>query len=420
MKLAILLSLGLLVASTQAPPSAPPPSAPPPSAPPQTPPLAGQQESDPQLARIRSKMADNLRRLPNYTCLMTIERSFRPPGRVRDVVHQDTIRLEVAEVGDHELFGWPGSALTDPHMENFVPQGLIANGDFAGLANVLFRTHDPIFRPAGKKKIDSRETIGYTYEVPRGISHYELRDEERSVIVPYHGFVWVDPQSLDVARVELHLDGIPDSFGVHSSVTTIDYQKSRIGAGDFLLPARVQRVVQLWSLNGMRENVTTFSHCRQYETESAIRFDEPAASDTAPAAAATAPTEIPLPAGVRLPLKIETATDAKKAATGDPLVARLMEDVHVGTLVFPAGSEVRGRIHSLRWNERGPGLAELEFTELRTPKGVATFQGFVEGIEKHKGFSLGSLYKPNALQVDSRSFNLAGVTLSYRTIVKDK
>ncbi len=229
-----------------------------------------------QLARIRAKMGDNLRRLPNYTCLMTVERSGRPAGRAsRDLTHEDTIRLEVAEVGGKELFGWPGTTLVNRRIEDFVPSGMFANGDFAGLANIVFRTHDPTFRPAGKRKIDGRQAVGYSYQVARDVSHYQLSGNGRSAIVPYHGVLWADVQSLEILRLELQLDGIPDSFAVRSSDTTIDYQKSRIGGSDFLLPFRVQRVLQLSALNGMRENISTFTNCRQYEAQSAIRFDKP-------------------------------------------------------------------------------------------------------------------------------------------------
>ena len=42
-------------------------------------------------------MAANLKHLPNYTCLMTIDRSSQPMRR--PMVHDDTLHLEVAEVG---------------------------------------------------------------------------------------------------------------------------------------------------------------------------------------------------------------------------------------------------------------------------------------------------------------------------------
>src|SRR5215469_12007656 len=60
------------------------------------------------LARIKAKAADNLRRLPNYTCTQTIERSRRP-ARARRFEPVDMLRLEVALVAGKELFSWPGA-----------------------------------------------------------------------------------------------------------------------------------------------------------------------------------------------------------------------------------------------------------------------------------------------------------------------
>jgi hypothetical protein len=53
-------------------------------------------------------MADNLARLPNYTCVQTIERSHRA-ARKKIFERQDLMRLEVALVGGQERFAWPGA-----------------------------------------------------------------------------------------------------------------------------------------------------------------------------------------------------------------------------------------------------------------------------------------------------------------------
>ena len=74
--------------------------------------LAADDAASIRIARIRSQMARNLERLPNYTCTQTIERSIRP-ARTRRFQLIDTIRLEVALVNGRELFAWPGSGKFD-------------------------------------------------------------------------------------------------------------------------------------------------------------------------------------------------------------------------------------------------------------------------------------------------------------------
>src|SRR5207237_772673 len=57
---------------------------------------------------IKARAAENLQRLPNYTCTETIERTRRLHGS-RKFQPLDILRLEVALVEGKELFSWPGA-----------------------------------------------------------------------------------------------------------------------------------------------------------------------------------------------------------------------------------------------------------------------------------------------------------------------
>src|SRR4051812_40301822 len=119
--------------------------------------------ADIRLQRTRAVMSHHLANLPNYTCLLTIERSYKAPVRnmrtIETFTHDDTIHLEVAEVGSEELFGWPGGKLGEAKMEEMISRGLFATGDFSTIANVLFRTADPAFEDLGDKKLQGRPAI---------------------------------------------------------------------------------------------------------------------------------------------------------------------------------------------------------------------------------------------------------------------
>jgi hypothetical protein len=137
--------------------------------------------------------------------------------------------------------------------------------------------------------------------------------------------------------------------------TSLEYQHIRIGDGDFLLPRQSElRIVQTDARETM--NVTTFSSCREYHTESTIRFDEEAAAgsaDTAPAP----PTRRPLPEGLSLSLALTARIDTTTAAAGDVVSARVTHAVHdpksKATLI-PAGAVARGRIARMRHRVGGP------------------------------------------------------------------
>jgi len=74
------------------------------------------------------------------------------------------------------------------------------------------------------------------------------------------------------------------------------------------------------------------------------------------------PNPITVPAGATLPLVLETAISSDTSRSGDVIVARLAEDIRVGEkVVFPAGSEVRGRVTAAVPSGRVKTRARLAF-----------------------------------------------------------
>jgi hypothetical protein len=74
------------------------------------------------------------------------------------------------------------------------------------------------------------------------------------------------------------------------------------------------------------------------------------------------PDTVTVPAGVALPLVLETAMSSRTSRSGDRVVARLAEDVNVGDkVVVPAGSEVRGRVTAVVPSGRVKTRARLAF-----------------------------------------------------------
>ena len=90
------------------------------------------------LGRTRYHMVETLRRIPNYTCLETIERSVRAP-KSRRATLVDALRLEVAVVDGKELFSWPGERqFKERDLRELAPGGAIGNGNFALHAKSVF------------------------------------------------------------------------------------------------------------------------------------------------------------------------------------------------------------------------------------------------------------------------------------------
>jgi len=293
------------------------------------------------LARIKGRMEDNLRRQPNYTCMETIERSVRrtPSRRYRLV---DTVRLEVAVVEGKEMFSWPGAGeFKDQDIRELVPTGAIGTGSFTLHARSVFLSRVPTYTYVGEEQLGDRRCVRYDYEVPLLWSGYRLRMNQDEARVGYHGSFWVDADSLDLVRLDVHADDIPARLRLSAVDLTIEYRRMKIGRSEFLLP--FSAVTTLVHTRGdTSRNVTRFSDCRQYGTESFLSFDEP---PPAPASAPPPPVEVTLPAGLEFDLELRTPITSGRSAVGDELTALVPANVRRNKrVVIPKGAVVSGRL----------------------------------------------------------------------------
>ena len=88
----------------------------------------------------------------------------------------------------------------------------------------------------------------------------------------------------------------------------------------------------------------------------------PSAAPTTPAAAAAASESATstLPAGATISAELTKSVDAKKAKVGDPVMAKVTEDVKSGsTTVIPKGSKITGQVTSAQPHEKGGAASTL-------------------------------------------------------------
>lgn len=316
------------------------------------------------LGTVRQRMAQNLAHLPNYTCLQTIERTQRrAPSRRFTLL--DTVRLEVALVNGKELFSWPGEKkFEDKEISEIVSGGAIGNGNFALHAKSVFLSNAPRFTFAGPRTRNNRETLRWDFDVPRLRSGYTLRVGPNEAIVGYHGSFWVDPQTLDLIRLEVEAEQIPPQLHLARASDSVDYMRADIGGSVFLLPQSAELVMTDDSDSDNR-NRTTFSSCRQYTGESTLLFTDPAAG----AAPKAEPQWIELPAGLQVELVLETPVTLASSAVGDPITAVLERPIKKGGVVLvPKGALIHGRITLLRAQTVGQGgyAVGLRFLEIES------------------------------------------------------
>src|SRR5439155_2826720 len=124
---------------------------------------------------IRQKVRQNLTRLPDYTCRLTIQRSTGREG-VRRQQPVDTVRIEVGYVDGKELYAWPGQKFESVKLEDMMPAGgTVGTGDFALHVKAIFLTDAAMFTYTGRSRQEGRDAIEFQYRVPRARSRYMLR-----------------------------------------------------------------------------------------------------------------------------------------------------------------------------------------------------------------------------------------------------
>lgn len=292
------------------------------------------------LGRIQNVVSETLARLPDFTCVETIERSQRAPGS-RRYQFLDNIRLEVALVEGKELYAWPGAPrFEERDLRDMVGGGAIGTGDFALHAKSIYLGGAAQFDYQGVEEIGPRKAHKFHYRVPLASSRYLVRIEKAEGPVGYQGSVWNDAATLEMVRIEINIDEVPPYLPLKAGRKTIDYARVGIGGAPYVLPASVEMV--LVGLNGGESrNRAVFSGCRQYTGESRLLAGEPP-----PDAAPPAPPVIwSLPQDLDVHMRLAQTLDLAHAAMGDPVVFEVTKDAaRAGSLWLPRGARVTLRL----------------------------------------------------------------------------
>lgn len=294
------------------------------------------------LVRIRGAIAKHLAELPNYTCHQLIERSVRP-AESRRYEPLDTVRLDVAYVGGRELFGWPGAGkFEEKGIDELIGgRAAIGNGFFAGHLRALFMTGAATFTYSGESERNGRKCLRYAYRVPRAKSEFVFRDASKAAIVGYGGSFLVDPETLDLLRLEIQVDEVPPGLVTKAANDALEYGRVRIGDRDFLLPESAEMILVDVKGNENR-NITRLSGCRQYMGESVLKFED------APAAETSAPVKESVAVALPPWLQIETVLGTRlegAIAIGDAVSATVAREVKKdGKVLVPKGAAISGHV----------------------------------------------------------------------------
>jgi hypothetical protein len=350
--------------------------------------LLAQSPEAQKLTRIRLAAQRNLTRLPNFTCLETIERSRRRlPARKHDLI--DIARVEVALVQGKELFAWPGSGkFDDRELRDMIPGGATGNGSFALHARAIFLGRHTTFDDLGDSTLDGKPVHRYSYNVPQPFSGFTIRNGDRQAVVGYKGEFFIDKSNLDLLKLVVLATELPVELEISDHAETLTYQRVTIGDSDYLLPQGSD--MMLTGEGVENRNRTTFSGCKQYGVASTISFDAPeeGSPEAVALAAKIAEPRPPIDGGLEVEIDLPSM-QLGKTAVGDPIVAKVARDAKKDKqVVIPKGSSLKGRVIYLeRFGETRVGsqyvdrlYLALDFEEVVAKDWKAPLAGTVKGL----------------------------------------
>ncbi|HUI56635.1 MAG TPA: hypothetical protein VLY04_16780 [Bryobacteraceae bacterium] len=227
-----------------------------------------------QLSRIKHQAKDNFQQIPNYVCRETVAR-YKKGLKDRFFVREDTLQFDVATVDKQEMIALPGaSRFEDVNLSNLAPIGLIGTGAFSSLAENIFVNDVARITPHPGENALLPVPARYDFEIPAFLGGWLVTSPHGKANVGASGSFWADEQSLDLMRIEVHATGLPMVLGLSRVDETIVYSRLRIASSSVVLPQSAE-MVATDLVGAVRRNGIEFSACREYTSESTIRFGEP-------------------------------------------------------------------------------------------------------------------------------------------------
>jgi len=345
------------------------------------------QEAEPEglLANAKARAAENLARIPDFTCGLTVDRSQRAAPKAA-WMRADTLRLEVTLIGNQERYAWPGnSAFEDRHLAELVKRGTVGTGSFAVHArNVLVAAGAEFIWSGPAELQNGSKALRYDYEVPAAQSRYRIRNGTEEAVVGFRGAIWLDPENLDLVKLMVHADEIPPALGIVSVTETVEYARVKLSTGVFWMP-RASELLTETSHGDASRNMTVYTDCRQYSAESKISFT---ATDETSVTASVAAAPIQVPSRAILELSLDADIDLAKAAAGEPVLATVAKDLKdAEKILIPEGTRVRGRIVRIdRESQPSPlYIVGLEMHTLEFAEGPRVLRATLEDVSGGPG-----------------------------------
>ena len=343
------------------------------------------------LIQLRDRVAALGGRIPNHTCVETIQRdvfalaagpALKSCGALLDAARQrpagaslkrqstDWLRLDVAySYAGREIYSWAGAGkFEEGEVDELVPEGAMGTGPFTTMLLSAFQNQSTKYVFDGETSLDGRRLFEYGFAVSREQSRYKVKAHKEWVVTGYTGSLLLDPKTAELVRLTVRTEELPAETGACETTTWLDYGMVELSGNGYMLP-KVARQRFIGREGGEAENTMTFSACRDFQAESKVNFDD--AAQTGRRQPTASPASFDLPPSLPVSVELLTAVHFGAAAAGDRIQGRLAApilDEH-GKILFPKGTPLQGRLMRVE-TRYAPGAARTVVLRWETMNAV--------------------------------------------------
>jgi hypothetical protein len=235
-------------------------------------PIPAAAEQQAMLARITKGALRYQGEVPDFLCTEFIGRSeanSKTPERWKQL---DTLEEELSFVGGreaHTLLKINGKSTRTSHeeLEGMRSDGLL---QFVMVPGWIFGPQAQTrFDWSRWETRDGRSVAVFAFRVPPSIATHPLVNQSETFLVGYHGLIYADPASGDMARLEAQMDA-PKDFPFQEDAFEIDYGQVDIAGQPFLLP--VKSVGWVREGKTLTRNEIEFGEYRKYRADATVTF----------------------------------------------------------------------------------------------------------------------------------------------------
>ncbi len=251
-------------------PAAPPPQAAP--APPPPPPPPDSVEMAETLQAMKDYAANYTDNLPNYVCVQTTRRAITPTmsgyRAYGDTIQEQLTFFDHKESYKVESINHESVANIDHNQLG----GATSSGEFGSMLSHIFDPQTGAeFGWDHWATLRGRRMYVFSFKVPKSAGYSMYHGEsKREYISAYTGLVYADRETKAVMRIKMDCVGIPSDYPIHEVGLTLDYNPTKIGDQEYVLPFHFE--LHSKESIAIMKNEAEYRLYRKFGTTSEITF----------------------------------------------------------------------------------------------------------------------------------------------------